>query len=71
MITKISMATLTMMILITSKIIKMMMKFKFTFVAFSLASVYLVVLFSTCEGNLKTDQISTNPFKSIQINQKR
>ena len=38
---------MTMMILITSKIIKMMMKFKFTFVAFSLASVYLVVLFST------------------------
>ena len=67
MITKMNMTTMTMtmMMLITSKVIKMMMEFKFTLVAFSLASVYLVVLFSTCEGNFKTDQISTNPFKSI------
>ena len=67
MITKMNMTTMTMMMLmlITSKIIKMMMKFKFTLVAFSLASVYLVVLFSTYEVNFKTDQISTNPFKSI------
>ena len=58
-------ATMTMMMLTTNKVAKMTMKLEFTLVAFSLASVYLVVLFSTWEGNFKTDEISTNPFKSI------
>ena len=71
MILKMAMVTMTMMMLTTNKVTEMMMKFEFTFVAFSLASVYLVVLFSTWEGNFKTDEISTNPFKSIQINQNR
>ena len=65
MILKMAMVTMTMMMLTTNKVTEMMMKFEFTLVAFSLASVYLVVLFSTWEGNFKTDEISTNPFKSI------
>ena len=47
MILKMAMVTMTMMMLTTNKVTEMMMKFEFTFVAFSLASVYLVVLFST------------------------